>query len=242
LRIQVGGTRRLGYIFIKMGLLTDEQLLGVLSDQLELPIIQVEEKFDGAEKRTLPRYLCKKYNVLPLSREKNNVLQLAMMNPMDDEAIADIENFTGTAVKPILARQSDIDRGISKFVPFSLKDIFNPVVSGKAAKVLSVVSVLLILVIGGMTAQYFYMQKYGTISLDETRRTYQNFDLIVGFEQKNGKVSLLGRGAYSQGYYSVKFNDVSGLQRFLEQKHTNFSQNETEWLSWVAGRIENDKG
>ena len=42
LRLQVGGNRRLGYLLIKSGFISEEQLHTVLSQQLDLPIVTVE--------------------------------------------------------------------------------------------------------------------------------------------------------------------------------------------------------
>ena len=120
LRLQVGGNRRLGYILIKMGLLSDEQLLDVLSEQLDMPIIDVATEFSEAVRWLVPKYICQRYSIIPLAMEKNNVLRVAMMNPMDDDAISDIEGFTGCAVKPIFARRRDIEYAIKAFVPFSV--------------------------------------------------------------------------------------------------------------------------
>ena len=66
LRLQVGGNRRLGYLLIKMGVLSDDQLLETLSEQLEMPIVNTADIFDPEVKRALPRYLCRKYNAIPL--------------------------------------------------------------------------------------------------------------------------------------------------------------------------------
>ena len=160
-----------------------------------------------------------------------------MMNPMDGEAIADIEGFTGCVVKPILARRKDIEHAIKAFIPFSLKDIFNPDFFGKAAKGLTVVAILLALFIGIMLQRFMHEAQYGTVSVVNNTTLYKHYDLMVGYENE-GKVSLLGRGAYSQGYYSVSFNDLDALRKFVEQKQKNFSDVQYNWLVWVADTIE----
>ena len=233
LRLQVGGNRRVGYLLIQMGFITGDQLLEALSDQLDVPIIAIKDQFSPASKKILPRYLCRKYSVMPLSLEKNKVLNLAMINPLDDQAIADVEAFSGMAVKPVLARETDISSSINKFVPFSVKDIFNPQVYGRAAKAVSVIALLLLLAIGYFMQQNIQTEKFGTVSTVGNSTIFKNHDLMVGVEE-SGKVSLLGHGAYSKGYYSVSFNSIESMDAFVERKKKDFSEKQSDWLDWVV--------
>ena len=92
---------------VKMGVITSDQLLETLASQFELPIIDVEQEYDPAVKGLLPRYLCTKYEIFPLGLDRETTLKVAMADPSDSEAITDMENFTGKAVQPFLARQAD---------------------------------------------------------------------------------------------------------------------------------------
>jgi len=237
LRLQIGGNRRLGYILIKMGLLTDEQLLDVLSEQLGLPIVDVEKEFSPETRTLIPKYICRRYSIIPLARGEHNILKVAMMNPMDDEAIGDIESFTGFAVKPILAKRKDIERAINRLIPFSLKDIVNPDVWQQTSKLLAVVAFCLTVSIGVMVHHYIHEAEYGTISKVNSTIMYKHHDLMVGYEEE-GKVSLLGRGAYSDGYYSVSFNNLESFENFVKQKRKNFSEAQYNWLVWVSDDLE----
>ena len=238
IRIQVGGNRRLGYILIKMGVISDDQLLEILSQQIDVPIIKIDNEFSSEVKNILPKYLCQKYTVAPIVKESNNVLNLAMVDPSDEAAIADIENYTGMVVKPMLARQKDISAAISKYIPFSIRDIFNPQVYGKATKITTAVCIVLLMIIATISYNYIQTEKYGDISIIGDSKTFKNHDLMVGIEG-SGKISLLGHGAYSKGFYSVTFNSGNSLMSFLEQKRKNFSDKQYEWLTWV---IDNNLG
>ena len=232
LRIQVGGNRRLGYILIKMGLITGDQLLEELSSQLDVPIIKIDDEFSADVKNILPRYLCQKYTVAPVAKEPNNILSLAMMDASDEAAIADIEAFTNMVVKPLLAREKDITAAIKQYIPFSAKDLLNPQVYSRATKITTGISLALLLIIGIVSYNYVQIEKYGTISVIGDSTTYKNHDLMVGVEG-NGKISLLGHGAYSKGFYSVTFNSEALLKTFVEQKRKNFSNKQYDWLLWV---------
>jgi hypothetical protein len=232
LRVQVGGNRRLGYILIKMGVISDDQLMDVLSQQMDVPIISIEQEFKDEVKSVLPKYLCQKYTLLPVSKGNNNILNIAMVDPSDEAAIADIEGYTGMVVKPMLARAKDISAAINRFIPFSLKDIFNPQVYGRFAKIATSVALVLLIVIGWVSYHYIMNEKYGSISVVGDTTTYKNHDLMVGVEN-DGKISLLGHGAYTKGFYSVDFASVETLKTFVEQKRKNFSDKQAEWLLWV---------
>ena len=232
LRLQVGGNRRLGYLLIKLGFIDDDQLLDILSHQLEIPIVSIADQFSSEVKGTVPRYLCRKYSVIPLALEKDNILNLAMTDPSDDEAISDIENYTGLVVKPFLARYKNIESDLKKFIPFSLADIFNQQVFTKSTRVLSVVTLALLLTVSVFVYRQFRLMKFGTVSIVGSSTVYENHDLMVSLEEE-GKISLLGHGAYAKGFYSVRFDDVESLKRFLKHKKDNFSENQNDWLLWV---------
>lgn len=232
LRVQVCGNRRLGYILLKMGVISDDQLMDVLSQQINVPIITIDQEYSNEVKAVLPKYLCQKYTVMPISKGHNNILNIAMIDPSDDAAIADIEGYTGMVVKPVLARGKDISEAINRYIPFSLKDIFNPQVYGSFAKFTTAFALVLLFVIGWASYRYILNEKYGSISVTADTTTYKNHDLMLGVEE-SGKISLLGHGAYTKGFYSVSFPGVDSLQTFVEQKRKNFSDKQADWLLWV---------
>ncbi len=232
LRLQVGGNRRLGYLLIKMGFLSEEQLHSVLSQQLDLPIVKVEDEFDPAAKKILPKYLCTKYSVIPLASGENNTLKVAMVDPSDSEAVSDIEKFTGKIIRPVLASKSDISNNIRSRIPWTLRDVFNSQTSTKLTAGIAAVALVLIII----TATQFYrdrqLAQFGKVTSTPQSTTYENLELIVGFDAEK-KISLLGHGAYSSGYYSVTFNDTASLKKFIDSKKDDFSARQLEWLAWA---------
>ncbi|MDR2549397.1 MAG: hypothetical protein LBD10_04230 [Desulfobulbus sp.] len=236
LKMQVGGNRRLGRILVKMGTITSDQLLETLSTQFDSPIISVAQEYDASAKGVLPRYLCSKYDVLPLCLESDRILRVAMADPSDIEAITDIENFTGKAVQPCLARQTDIQQAIKKFVPISLSDIFNPQRHTRYAKITSAVALILIIAVAGFTYRFYVQTKYGTITHTGTTTIYKNHDLMVGRDQ-SGKTTLLGRGAHADGYYSITFDSPLALADFVENKKNDLSTAQYEWTKWAISHV-----
>lgn len=232
LRFQVGGNRRLGYLLIKMGFITEQQLHSVLSQQMDLPIVSIADEFSNEAKKILPQYLCRKYSVVPLSLGENNTLKMAMVDPSDFEAVADIERYTGKVIHPVLAPKSEIITGIRNHIPWTLKDILNTQNTGRLTVVIAAVTLLLV---GVVTVQFYQekmQQKYGKITKTPQTTSYENLELILGFTSDN-KITLLGRGKYSSGYYSVTFSDPKFLKSFINSRKRDFSENQLEWLSWA---------
>ncbi len=233
LRLQVGGNRRLGNILLQMGAITPDHLLEVLSAQLDLPIIDIQQERCQEKQRLVPRYLCKKYEVFPLESIEDNILRLAMLDPSDTEAISDIERFTGKAVEPCLARQEDINASIKRSIPLSYHDIFNPQSFTNYAKIASTITLILVAAVSFMTYRFYTETTYGTITRTEDAIIYKNHDLMLGLEQ-SGKSTLLGRGAYANGYYSINFDSQDSLLRFVEHKKNDLSTNQYEWVMWAV--------
>ena len=235
LQMQAGGRRRLGHILVKMNVITEDQLVETLSEQLDQEICSIETSHSADVGGIIPRYPCKQYSVLPLSFEKNNSLKIAMTDPSDDEAIRNLEDFTGMAISAVLARKSDIEREIPQRVPFSLKEFFSPQGNTMLTRLGVAACLLLIVAIGGFTYNYIQNVKYGDITVTNGTTTYSNLDLKLGFDDK-GKISISGRGAFTQGFYSVSFTNQAILKAFLTSRKDDFSEKQRNWLSWVLSQ------
>lgn len=237
LRVQAGGQRRVGYLLVKMKFISDVQLLDAISMQLGIPIVQVESEIRGEAQKLLPRHLCRRFTVLPLALEENNVVRLAMVDPLDDVAIREVENFTGLVVRPVLANVNEIRRGIERHVPFSRQDLFNPEVYKLVAKISATAAVALLLVVGYLTYQKIDLEVKGTRSVVKDAVVYKNHDLQVEASTKDAGVVFGGRGAYADGYYQVRFSNVDGLSQFLKSQEAQLSEAQREWLTWVLANL-----
>jgi hypothetical protein len=232
LKLQVGGNRRLGYLLIKMGSITEKQLQSVLSEQLDLPIIDIRQQFNMEVKHILPRYLCRKYNVIPLSLGDHNMLEIAMVDPSDVEAVADIEQYTNKLLQPRLASHSDIEAAVKKYIPWSLKDVFNPLNTQKLTAAAAVIALILIAITIMQYNADRLRTKYGTKRVTDTAVFYQNHELMLEFG-RSGTASLQGHGAHAEGSYSITFNNLNSLEQFIKNKQNNFSSAQQKWLIWV---------
>lgn len=235
LRVQVGKDRRLGNILVRMKAITSNQLTMILSEQLNLPIVDITRHIPHEVKNVLPRYLCRQYCVLPLGIKANNVLEVAMSDPLDSFVITELENYTGMVVEPCLALESEISKEIPRCIPLGLRDVFSSRMIGVLSRVAIIISLLSIILLGSFTFRYIQKETYGSISVTAESTMYKNHDLMIGFDNK-GRITLIGKGAYAKGIYSVSFNDPEVLKSFLVNRKNDFSDKQAAWLDWVTNQ------
>jgi len=235
LRIQSGGSRRLGHILVKMGLISDEDLFEALWDQNQIPVVNISEQITPRAQKLIPGYLCRRCGAIPIKVKSNNVLVLAMVNPLDSVVIDEIDNYTGMIVKPVLANQKEIYDAIEQYIPSSIRDFFyrffhNPVFMG-----LLVVSLILSVWVGILLYRDINVKKYGIASESGGIKVFSNHELLIGVE--GGKsISLIGHGPYAKGFYSVVFHDIKSLKEFVELKKDHFTSTQYQWIYWVLDK------
>ncbi len=235
IRLQIGTNRRLGKILVRMGALTEDKLVDVLAAQLGIKPTDIISSFSADMTEKLPRYMCRKYDVIPLRMKNNNILEVAMSDPSDQQAINDLEQYTGNVIEPLLARQSDIAKQIVELIPYSLKNDFFSLQSIRLIRIAVGLCLILVVVIGGFSYNYIQTAKYGTVSTSADAKIYKNHDLMLGFD-KSGTINILGRGAFAKGYYSASFTDTDVLASFIASRKSDLSENQKEWLEWVINK------
>ena len=99
---------KIGKIFVDMGLLAQRDMLAALSDQLGIPLAAVDgeppsaPEIDGLSNRFL-----RTSRIFPVDL-KENVLTLAMADPLDFETIAAVRSFSGFDIRTVLAPEQEI--------------------------------------------------------------------------------------------------------------------------------------
>lgn len=230
LKLQVGGVRRLGYILIQMGIITSPQITTVLAKQLDKEVVRVRDAFQEDSKRVLPRYLCRKYGAIPYVI-RDNIMSVVMTNPLDEQAIMDIESYTGYAVEPLLGEAKNIAESITKHIPLQLKDIFNAQNFGLVGKIGAGITAICVVVLVVMLFHNARVAKYGTESVTENAVIFHNHDLILSLEE--GKYAIMGRGVYANGTFSVGFKKIEDLENFIKNRSRSFSKQQIEWMNYI---------
>jgi general secretion pathway protein E len=99
---------KIGKIFVDMGLLAQRDMLAALSDQLGIPLAAVDTEPPSApEIDGLSHRFLRQCRAFPLEL-KENVLTLAMADPLDFETIAAVRSFSGLEIRTVLAPEQEI--------------------------------------------------------------------------------------------------------------------------------------
>ncbi len=115
LELQAKNGERLGSTLIKLGIISEEQLLNFLSKQYDVPAINLSEyKIDPAITKFIPHDVASKYLIFPVAKV-GATLTIAMADPSNVFAIDDIKFMTGYNVEPVVASESAIRTAISEY-------------------------------------------------------------------------------------------------------------------------------
>ncbi len=104
----------LSAIIVKKGWMEEKELLGLLSEHLRIPAIDLKSiSPDPGVLESLPQELANFYGVFPLSKI-GNVLTLAVSNPYDVVKLDDIRIVTGCELRLVLALEEAVKAIIDK--------------------------------------------------------------------------------------------------------------------------------
>ncbi len=103
---------RVGSNLIKLGFLTEEQLVEFLSKQYGVPSVPLApDDVDTSIIKFIPYDVAQKYQIFPVSKN-GATLTLAMTDPSNVFAIDDVKFMTGYEVQPVVASDSAIKEAI----------------------------------------------------------------------------------------------------------------------------------
>ncbi|HKX63348.1 MAG TPA: ATPase, T2SS/T4P/T4SS family [Verrucomicrobiae bacterium] len=103
---------RLDRAIVQLGLLTERQVLEVMSEQLHLPLVNLEDVvIDPDTLRSLPARIVYRKRLVPISRS-NGTLNVATSDAFDLYAFDDIRLMTGLKIQPVLATREEIEKVI----------------------------------------------------------------------------------------------------------------------------------
>jgi len=108
LEAQKNTGKRLGEALIDMKIISEEEMAFSLAMQLKIPFIDLIDysiKEDVME--CIPEEVCHKFMCIPLSM-KNNILDVAMADPLDLHIMKDLQFITGYNIQPAISTRSQI--------------------------------------------------------------------------------------------------------------------------------------
>jgi type IV pilus assembly protein PilB len=108
-----GGT--LGQILIDLGFIKQKEILLALSQDLNIPLINLDKYIiDPSVIELIPKEICRYYQILPLSK-MGPTITIAVSDPLNIFAIDDIKSLTGFDVRLVLAEGSAIHSAIEGY-------------------------------------------------------------------------------------------------------------------------------
>jgi type IV pilus assembly protein PilB len=111
---QKRSNEKLGSILVRLGTLSEDQLISFLARQYGLPSITLSQlDIDSEVLKLVPAQMAKKYEVLPVKRV-GNALTLAMADPTNVFAIDEVAFATNLQVLPVVASQGAIRKAIER--------------------------------------------------------------------------------------------------------------------------------
>jgi len=115
--------RFLGEILIGLGYITEDELIGFLVRQCRIPHLKLSN-FQVSPKiaELISADICEEHKLLPIDK-LGNLLTIAMVNPIDVEALEKIKKTVGLRIKPILCSWQDF------------KELFDRIYSSRKPKI-----------------------------------------------------------------------------------------------------------
>ncbi len=112
-------------VLVDEGIISEEILLSLFSEQLYLPSLRLAKfRFDRDIVNLIPEQMAKLYNTIPLSK-MGNTLTVAMSDPLNIFALDDLANFTGSKIDIVLSPEDEINRVIDSQYHKEVKEMQN---------------------------------------------------------------------------------------------------------------------
>ncbi|MCX5699358.1 MAG: GspE/PulE family protein [Candidatus Omnitrophica bacterium] len=95
-------------VLVDEGIITEEVLLSLFSEQLYMPTLRLAKfRFDAEVINLIPERMAKLYNTIPLSKI-GSTITVAMSDPLNIFALDDLSNFTGCNIDIVLSPEDEI--------------------------------------------------------------------------------------------------------------------------------------
>jgi len=105
----------IGEILVEMGYINEEDVAQTLTAQYGFPYLPLASYEINPEVITIvPGRVARQYLLMPIEKVGNN-LTIAMSNPLNVQAVEDVELLAGCSVQAFVATSSDIKKAIEKY-------------------------------------------------------------------------------------------------------------------------------
>jgi type IV pilus assembly protein PilB len=104
-----------GDILVDLGYIEERDVVAALVIQCHIPYIAIDQyEIDKNIIQLVPKNVAQKYQIVPLDRV-NEILSVAMVDPLDYAAQAEIRRLTNFQLAPFISTKSEIERAILRW-------------------------------------------------------------------------------------------------------------------------------
>lgn len=115
LKIQKEKGGLLGQILASLGYVTEEQIAQAITIQYGFPYLPLSNyEIDEGAIKLIPENVTRQYCLIPIDKIGNTVT-IAMADPLNMQAIEDIELITGSSIQIFVSTATDIKKAIDKY-------------------------------------------------------------------------------------------------------------------------------
>ena len=115
LKIQSEKGGLIGQILVMLGFAKEEEIAQALTVQYGFPFLPLECYEINAEAiKIIPENVAKQYNLIAIDK-MGDLLTIAMSNPLNVQAVEDIEMITNCKVQVFVSTMTDISNAIKKY-------------------------------------------------------------------------------------------------------------------------------
>ncbi len=112
---------KLGKVIVRLGLLSEKEIIDTISRQLSIPIVNINELTIPEEVvKLLSAETAKHSMAIPVMR-RQNVLRLAMVDPLDIDAMDNVARIVKMEIEPLIVTEGDLKLALEKY--YGLKTI-----------------------------------------------------------------------------------------------------------------------
>ncbi|NLJ78943.1 MAG: type II secretion system protein GspE, partial [Tissierellia bacterium] len=106
--------KRLGEVLVEKGYVTNNDIIEVLEFQLGIPHVDLNKFTINPEVVTkVPENMARRYELIAID-ERENLLIVAMVDPLNIFAIDDVKIYTGYDIQPVISTKDDILQNIDR--------------------------------------------------------------------------------------------------------------------------------
>lgn len=136
---QKKGSELIGRVAVRLGLVTDDQVLKALAEQLGMKIVRLQDLTAASVPKeaidAVNETMASTYRVVPIAwNKKDKSVTVAMAEPQNPSTLDSLKMFLGSEVKGAIATEKDVEEAIKRIYAGkqeSIQDVVNEIAADK---------------------------------------------------------------------------------------------------------------